>query len=491
MEAFLRQYEEQQARREPRIVQILCSCFSPDGRYLLAGSQRGIISVFAVTAKPREGAQGVAALFSWAAHAGPVDSLYVVQPGAGSPCLLASGADTELRLWRWDDVRGRLMHALAGQPPLQPVQELHVPQARGLRGALKQWAEFNDSVLHRGLLWTACGDGQLYAWDMETGKTQAQLQGHEDAVYCVRTCEQKSSLCSASEDGTVRLWDARSGQCNKVLDALHGRALSSTARLAGRRPWVNCLDVDSSARWLLCGGGAGFVAVWHLDSWQVTATLPTAGTPQDACFADQRILSVGSEPVLYQWNHSGKLIARIQASSPSLFSLALHPNPKEHVVAVTGNTSTIDTFYEPALRSFKYHATCCSSKQVILSHGIFTQASLGHPHSESPLAESRTSGLQPARPRQWPHTSSTQTLYCDIEEMKTSLEMAHTSLSHELDTKKGVASPSESPFGSAMILSTATGSVIESLLASVSRLPLPINRRASPRVTVTTVTVPR
>ena len=55
-----------------------------------------------------------------------------------------------------------------------------------------------------------CGDNNVYVFNLETLDLKNTLTGHTSFVHCV--CAARSaglSVLSASEDGTVKLWDTR------------------------------------------------------------------------------------------------------------------------------------------------------------------------------------------------------------------------------------------------------------------------------------------
>jgi len=108
---------------------------------------------------------------------------------------------------------------------------------------------------------------------------------------------------------------------------------------------------DFFAAWQACGGGAHFASLWHLPSLSVTATMPTAGFTQAITFAHGRVLSCGNERVVYHWSPQGKLLSTVPSSSKSLFSIAVQRTAEKNdgLMALTGNSSTVDLFITPEL----------------------------------------------------------------------------------------------------------------------------------------------
>ena len=55
---------------------------------------------------------------------------------------------------------------------------------------------------------SAGDDGTVRLWDAATGEARATLKGHEGWVSAVAFSPDGKTLASAGEDGTVRLWEA-------------------------------------------------------------------------------------------------------------------------------------------------------------------------------------------------------------------------------------------------------------------------------------------
>ncbi|MBB4268246.1 pentapeptide repeat-containing protein, partial [Roseospira visakhapatnamensis] len=62
------------------------------------------------------------------------------------------------------------------------------------------------------VLASAGDDGTLRLWDAETGEPRAVLKGHENRVLACAWSPDGRVLASAGDDGTLRLWDAETGE---------------------------------------------------------------------------------------------------------------------------------------------------------------------------------------------------------------------------------------------------------------------------------------
>ena len=117
--------------------------------------------------------------------------------------LLLTGGDDSIKVW---DIKA----LLPGQKAPQPLHTIVPPQIEMGRGALLPVAETNGLAVNASgsTFYAACGDGMAYAWDTETLKLKDKLRGHTNYLHCVR-CQGNDAVATGSEDGSVRVWDAR------------------------------------------------------------------------------------------------------------------------------------------------------------------------------------------------------------------------------------------------------------------------------------------
>ena len=87
------------------------------------------------------------------------------------------------------------------------------------RGGLGPLSETSALVLDpsSGVLYSAAGDGNAYAWDLGTQQCTGSFKGHSDLLHCLSVRSRQRQLLSGSEDGTLRLWDVRNFSSTHVL----------------------------------------------------------------------------------------------------------------------------------------------------------------------------------------------------------------------------------------------------------------------------------
>jgi len=75
---------------------------------------------------------------------------------------------------------------------------------------------------------SASDDRTVKLWDARLGQEKQTLKGHSGSVNAVAFSPDGTVVASASDDGTVKLWDARSGQEQQTLKG-HSRSVNAIA----------------------------------------------------------------------------------------------------------------------------------------------------------------------------------------------------------------------------------------------------------------------
>ncbi|KAJ1621595.1 WD40-repeat-containing domain protein [Pavlovales sp. CCMP2436] len=311
----------------------LATLFSPDGAHLVCAGSSGHVHVWDVEQVLLRTAAGAnpAVCTSFAAHGNAIYSLQFVTVKGQQ--LLVTGGDTDIAGWAWP------LEACAGGGAPTPAFRLEHPRSTGLRGSVGALAECNALAFDpkSGLLFTAAGDSNAYAWDLGTGLLARTFSGHDGYLHCVAARPYASQIVTGSEDGTARLWDVRSTGSAAIL------------RPPGEScGWCACAEVDATEDWLVCGWGAGVLTTWSLTAQTCTAAMPTGAPPQQLRFgahSQSSVLSVGAEPIIYEWSLSGSLVQRITCASTSLFGVDSSTALREGgLIAVCGNAPQVQLF---------------------------------------------------------------------------------------------------------------------------------------------------
>jgi WD40 repeat protein len=122
---------------------------------------------------------------------------------------------------------------------------------------------------------TAISD-EITVWDLSQGKQLFAARGHSAWIICLAYHPDGSLLASSSRDETIRLWDAKTGQCVKTL--------------ACPGSWQT-LAFSPDGQVLVSGGTEGMIRVWDMVTYRCRQTL-TGYRTERADPAGHRILAL-------------------------------------------------------------------------------------------------------------------------------------------------------------------------------------------------------
>lgn len=350
---------------EPPPCTLACA-FSPDGLHLVCSTASGCLHIYSLG----DGDSHPVLVASVQAHP-PGCAIYslVFRPcGPGAEALLLSGSDDDIRGWHLRDLLSCTTKSSTSRcvAAPKPLLQLRSPCRSLRRSATSPVSETSALAIDAGtgLLYSASGDGNAYAWDLSTTQCVSTFKGHTDFLHCLAVRPQQQQLATGSEDGMLRLWDVRSTSCIHTIDAemnlttVAAKTPAMGPKSGSASGWCGCIAIDESENWLVAGWGGGYLSTIELHTFACIACLPTASAPQAVCFqpgTDSHVISVGAESNLYHWRVTGELQTRAACSSPSVFGLAAQKsahNPNEHMVVVGGMSAKLDVFTDFSHRAF-------------------------------------------------------------------------------------------------------------------------------------------
>ena len=167
------------------------------------------------------------------------------------------------------------------------------------------------------MIFTGCGDNNIYGFDIETHKQTICLSQHKDYINCILLSNDKQMLYSGGEDGSVLFWDLR---CHKKSVSEISPHLNSQLSRPNYGKWIGALT-QTSNDWLLCGGGP-HLSLWHLNSLSFATKFETESTTNTIQSLNDFIISGGNASELQIWEMNGELKSVIPTAVNNIFSIS-------------------------------------------------------------------------------------------------------------------------------------------------------------------------
>jgi len=321
---------------------IFSVAYSTCGYYLAAASNYGTIAIFNLTSHLDNNElmemddPQTNAFYKFSAHSSAIYALVSTKK------FLISGSIGEIKAWKWTDLKRK---------EAKVVWTYYIPQGENLTKP-----EVNCMVLgskdDESTMYVGCGDNKVYCLDIEKQSLKFTLEGHTDYVHCIDLGSSGQECISGSEDGSVRMWDARKGG-----GAVH--IIEPCKHSIADRPeigkWIGCVAYDSSDDWLACGG-APALCVWHIRSLSPsTQLLKPQATSSVVHFYDDGILSAGSEACINHWSLDGNLQIEVPTSATNIFSVGVSSTPTQQILSAAGSSYKIDVCTDFRYRDFSLH----------------------------------------------------------------------------------------------------------------------------------------
>ena len=324
---------------------VFALCYSLDNQWLVASTDTGVVNIFNLNQCMQtfrtQNTTSQRPSFAFPVSEAPIYSLTFA--GSNEKPILMVGTDEETFGFDWKGIVEKSFNWKddgSAEKNIQCLLRLKNPQKTGRRGRTTGVAETNalrcDTTNAANIVHAAAGDSVCYSWNIETEQCVGKCVGHQKYLHDIVLLPQSNSLATASEDGTVKMWDMRTSTC------------SSTVSPLGRGSVVQSLLIDSGENWLVCGGqgesNSGRVA---LLCGGVMAGIAEAPAPiHSLCECDGLIVSAGAEGYLRNWSRDLSRVITSVSTTPSISYDAIYngKNESARILASCGASSTIDLF---------------------------------------------------------------------------------------------------------------------------------------------------
>lgn len=303
--------------------------YSPCGKYLAVSNNFGSISLFSIelAISSSYNQNRLNSFFVFTACNCPI---YCLKTEEGF--LIGGTDDGDILAWKWSELlhkKNILSWSLSvpkNSSSLTIVPEINSIDILNENGMLK--------------LFAGCGDNCVHSWDLNTHKYLVGYRGHNDYIHDIALLKQHQQLVSASEDGTLKIWDLRDSK-----NFIHSLQPCLDAKVARDHigKWISFVCLDPNEDWMACGGGVN-VCVWHRASLTLTSHFTQQNvTSNCALFYEDKIITGDSNGTVTHWSLAGEKKLEISMSSSNLYNIAINENSKSNkVMTVSGNSEKID-----------------------------------------------------------------------------------------------------------------------------------------------------
>ena len=150
-----------------------------------------------------------------------------------------------------------------GHPIIKPWLDYLFPNEPTVKELplIEPSSQINSFVLDEDGQTLLGGDekGNIYLWDVATGKRKKTIAGHGKAILEIAISNDQQILASSSEDGTIKVWDLKTGKERITLPNQRG---------------LIALALSSDGNTLVTGGKDTTVKLWNLSTGNLIETLP-------------------------------------------------------------------------------------------------------------------------------------------------------------------------------------------------------------------------
>uniref|UniRef100_A0A0N5AR87 WD_REPEATS_REGION domain-containing protein n=1 Tax=Syphacia muris TaxID=451379 RepID=A0A0N5AR87_9BILA len=335
-------------RRKAFYTRVYRQSFSPNGNCdsLVAADSRSRLCVFSVTASLTQKAFANCTRHpsAYIKLQHPVFALYPFKT-----VLLCGDSYGYLYAYQWSSIVNLTPTSLNPRTVFEVNHFSSTEQTKVLPNELNAVTSVGDRIICGG-----AGDYGIRLLDPERPNKVIRLfSGHADYINELKSRSENEFL-SASEDGTVRLWDTR---MNEVAHVFY---ISQEMRLKEPGCGIGVCALDVQGSFMVCGGDV-CASIWHLESQSLATVLP-CDSPSSVRFTvakmdTSKILIGGTCSSLFQFDYSGKSLATVKVTPSSLYSIESNCQPGRMMTVAAGDSQYIDVFLTLGYVSFTFNTS--------------------------------------------------------------------------------------------------------------------------------------
>ena len=204
---------------------------------------------------------------------------------------------------------------------------------------------------------SASDDRTVKVWDAATGECLRTLEGHSAWVRSVVFSHDSRQLASASDDRTVKVWDAATGECLRTLE--------------GHSAWVRSVVFSHDSRQLASASGDRTVKVWDAVMGECLRTLEGhSAWVRSVVFShdSRQLASASGDRTVKVWDAAtGECLRTLEGHSAWVWSVVFSHDSRQLASASDDRTVKVwDAAMGECLRTLEGHSAWVWS--VVFSH---------------------------------------------------------------------------------------------------------------------------
>ena len=213
--------------------------FSPDGKKFVFGNTSGTVYLWDADKKQELSLSGM----NYNAKESRYNTRAIISPDSQTLASWLTGEDMNIRLW--DIASGKRKQTL-----------------RGHKTRIKTVVFSPDSSMMAS--WSSEGDTTILLWDVTTGRHKRTLKGHTRMVEDVSFSPDGKTLASGGLDGTLRIWNSKTGK------QMHAFMENS---FAAQSASVTVVMFNANGNVLASGHKNGAIRLWNIETGELRQTL--------------------------------------------------------------------------------------------------------------------------------------------------------------------------------------------------------------------------
>lgn len=177
--------------------------------------------------------------------------------------------------------------------------------------------------------------GRLAIWDVESGQMVLELVGHKDCVNSVMYSPKGECIVSASHDGTVRVWNTKTGENTRILESI------SAFNEEEKFTFVSFSPDETQ---IVASTAVGHIIIWDIEKGKINGNFKDTYSPVFAVAFSQdgnKIVSATLDRHLHLWDVKSGTMLTSSIGHTNLISFVIYSPDGKHILSASDDKTII------------------------------------------------------------------------------------------------------------------------------------------------------